>query len=95
MNQCRLKKEGSNRKYITKEEDGRSNRILVVSDPAIQFSADEEEWLRALNMSHVRVQTRMPKNFKIYEVSLKFDVTLAVRLSALAPKLTRPKVKQI
>ena len=69
MNQRCLKKEGSNRKYITKEEDGRSNRILVVSEPAIKFSADEEEWLRALNMSHIRVQTRMPNNFKIYEVS--------------------------
>ena len=78
MNQRCLKKEGSNRRYITKEEDGRSNRILVVSEPAFKFSADEEEWLRALNMSHVRVQTRMPKIFKIYEVSLKFDVTLAV-----------------
>ena len=69
MNQRRLKKEGSNRKYVTKEEDGRSNRMVVVSEPAIQFSADEKEWLRALNMSHVRVQTRMPNNFKIYEVS--------------------------
>ena len=78
MNQRCLKKEGSNRRYITKEEDRRSNRTLVVSEPAFKFSADEEEWLRALNMSHVRVQTRMPKNFKIYEVSLKFDVTLAV-----------------
>ena len=78
MNQRCLKKEGSNRRYITKEEDGRSNRILVVSEPAIQFSAPEEEWLRVLNLSHLRVQTRMPKNFKIYEVSLKFDVSLAV-----------------
>ena len=69
MNQRHLKKEGSNRKYVTKEEDGRSNRMVVVSEPAIQFSADEKEWLRALNMSHVRVQTRMPNNFKIYEVS--------------------------
>ena len=74
MNQRCLKKEGSNRRFITKEEDGRRSRILVVSEPAIQFSTDEEEWLKALNMSHVRIQAEMPNNFKMYEVSLKIHV---------------------
>ena len=85
MNQRCLKKKGSNRRFITKEEDGRTSRILVVSEPAIQFSTDEEEWLKELNMSHVRIQVEMPNNFKMYEVSISLKIhdqitlTLVVR----------------
>lgn len=74
MNQRCLKKEGSNRRFITKEEDGRSSKILVLSEPAIQFSMDEEEWLKALNMSHVQIQAEMPNNFKMYEVSKSLKI---------------------